>query len=340
MNSREWEKVRVVAEGGRVVEAQAPVVVSASRATDVPAFYAEWFMERLRRGYVRWRNPFSGRPLYVSFARTRFIVFWSKAPEPMVRHLAELDGRGLGYCFQYTLNDYAAEGLEPNVPSVEARTETFRRLSARLGPERVVWRADPLLITERTPPEALIRKVAALGDRLAPLTRRLVFSFADIAAYRRVAANLRKAGVAAREFTDAEKRETAAALAELNRSRGWGLTLETCAETIDLSAYGIAHGRCVDDRIMRATCPEDEALMAFLGVRKAPVQEALFAPAAEQPSAPRDPGQRLGCGCIRSKDIGEYDTCPHGCLYCYANRSPASARRRAASAARGESICG
>lgn len=96
MKGREWEKVRVIAEGGREVEAQAPVVVSASRATDVPAFYAEWFMERLRRGYVRWRNPFSGRPLYVSFARTRFIVFWSKAPEPMVRHLAELDGRGWG----------------------------------------------------------------------------------------------------------------------------------------------------------------------------------------------------------------------------------------------------
>lgn len=339
MRQSGWERVTAVTDDGRRVEAQAPLIVSASRATDIPAFYADWFMERLRRGYLRWRNPFSGVPLYVSFAKTRFIVFWSKNPEPMLRHLDELDRMGLGYYFQYTLNDYATEGLEPNVPPAERRVETFRRLSGRLGPERVVWRADPLLITEQTPPEVLIARVAALGDRLAPLTRRLVFSFADIAPYRRVKANLRQAGVQAREFTVGEMEETAAALAELNRSRGWGLTLETCAETPDLTRWGVAHGRCVDERIMTAVSPHDRALREFLGVGSEAVQEDLFsapAPAA----APRDRGQRAACGCVRSKDVGEYNTCPHRCLYCYANISPDAACRRAAAARRGESISG
>ena len=349
-----WERVKMVRENGEVVEAQAPVVVSASRATDIPAFYADWFMGRLHKGYVRWRNPFSGVPSYVSFAKTRFVVFWSKNPEPMMRHLEELDRLGLGYYFQYTLNDYVAEGFEPNVPAVEVRVETFRTLSERLGKERVVWRFDPLLITERTPPEALLKKVEALGERLVPFTKRLIFSFADIEAYGRVAKNLERAGIAgAREFTAGEKRAMAEALAGLNRSHGWGLELQTCSEDIDLEAYGIGHSRCVDDRIIIATHRQDEALMRFLGVmpgREAPmVQGDLFGfgqgglPVEKE--APnyrkvKDGGQRKACGCIRSKDIGEYNTCPHRCLYCYANASPDFACGRAQNATRGESICG
>ena len=124
-----WGKTDVVLESGETVSAQAPLIVSASRSTDIPAFYADWFMSRLRKGYVKWYNPFNGLPLYVSFAKTRLIVFWSKNPKPMLSHLDELDGICPNYYFQYTLNDYFDEGIEPRVPCFEDRIETFLRLS-------------------------------------------------------------------------------------------------------------------------------------------------------------------------------------------------------------------
>ncbi len=131
-----WEKVAIRTAQGEAVEAVAPVIVSASRRTDIPAFYAEWLVERLRAGYVRWVNPFSGMPQFVSFARTRAVVFWTKNPRPMLPHLAELDRRGIGYYFQFTLNDYDAEELEPGVPPLAERIEIFAGLSRRVGKEK------------------------------------------------------------------------------------------------------------------------------------------------------------------------------------------------------------
>lgn len=340
--SKEWERVRIRTDAGEEAEAVAPVIISASRATDIPAFYSDWFLKRLGKGHLRWTNPFNNRPLYVSFCRTRLIVFWSKNPRPILGRLRELDERGLNYYFQFTLNDYEAEGLEPNVPAVAERVETFRELSRRIGPDRVVWRFDPLLITARTPPELLLEKLTALAGRLQGLSRRLVFSFADIEAYRRVKRNLDAVpGLGAREFTGPEKEAFAKGLAERNRERGWGFELATCAEEIDLSAHGIEHNRCIDDRLMIRRFRDDAALMAFLGVPPAG-SPGLFPPPSESPPGLRDKGQRPACGCIRSKDIGEYNTCPHRCLYCYANTSPESAAARAAAARNlgGESITG
>ncbi len=132
-------------DNGTEILAQAPMIVSASRATDIPAFYADWFFHRLEKGYVRWRNPFSGQDSYVSFANTRFIVFWSKNPEPLLPYLPILKTRGIGCYIQYTLNYYEAEGLEPNVPPLPQRIDTFRRLVDVLGIGAVVWRFDPRL---------------------------------------------------------------------------------------------------------------------------------------------------------------------------------------------------
>ena len=95
------------------VEAIAPVIVSASRATDIPAFYADWFFNRLDKGYASWRNPFNGKNSYVSFANTRFVVFWSKNPKPLIPYLPILQEKGIGFYIQFTLNDYDAEQLEP-----------------------------------------------------------------------------------------------------------------------------------------------------------------------------------------------------------------------------------
>ncbi len=323
------EKIQLTLDSGMNGEAQAPVIVSASRSTDIPAFYGDWFMNRIRKGYVMWRNPFNGQPYYVAFAKTRVIVFWTKNPKPMLAHLNELDAMGLHYYFQFTLNDYVAENLEPNVPAVEARIETVRELSRRVGKDRVVWRFDPLMLTNTISVDALLAKAKRIGDQLAGLTSRMVFSFVDLDAYGSVQANLRKEGVCAREFTHEDMHRFAKGLCAFNRE--WKFQLGTCAEKVDLSAYGIEHNRCVDDRLMAHAFGDDRALMDFLGFD----QPDFFGNMVRKDRKSReDKGQREACGCVVSKDIGAYNTCPHMCRYCYANHMPSLVARNHASCCR------
>lgn len=293
-------------DNGTEVLAQAPLIVSASRATDIPAFYADWFFRRLDMGYVRWRNPFSGQESYVSFGNTRFIVFWSKNPAPLLPYLSTLKERGIGCYIQYTLNNYESEGLEPKVPPLAYRIDTFRRLVDALGIGTVVWRFDPLILTDRINVDTLLEKIAHISDALVGCTEKLVFSFADIESYKKVSRNLHHSGIDYREWDEESMREFASRLSMLNRD-SWNFRLATCAERIDLSEYGIEHNRCIDSEQINRLAPDDTVLQNFLYNTK------------------NDSGQRKACGCILSKDIGAYNTCPHGCLYCYANTSPASA---------------
>ena len=184
------EHLPLMLHDGTTVEALAPVIVSASRSTDIPAFYARWFMNRLRAGYCIWYNPFNRRPVYVSFARTKVVVFWTKDPAPLMPYLGELDAMGLKYYFQVTLNDYGREGFEPGVPPLGSRIDTFRRLSGMVGPDRIIWRFDPLVVTPQLSAVELLSRIAGVGDALRGATRRLVFSFVDVRAYRKVQANL------------------------------------------------------------------------------------------------------------------------------------------------------
>jgi hypothetical protein len=309
---------------GSTVKASFPVVVSASRATDIPAFFAEWFSKRLAQGYCAWVNPFNAhQKMYVSFAKTRAFVFWSKNPKPLFRYLPQVEDQGIGYYFQFTLNNYDPENLEPGVASLDKRIDTFLELSQRIGPERVVWRFDPLLGGPKLPPELLLERINHLADQLQGATRKLVISFADIAAYRKVQANLGKLGAGYRELAEAEIHTICHGLTQLRQRTG--LEIGTCAEDIDLSRYGIAHNRCVDDELLAQTYPHDEALMRFMG-RASADQSDLFASAPTP--AKKDPGQRKACGCIVSKDIGAYNTCPHLCTYCYANASQESVLRK------------
>ncbi|MCU0781608.1 MAG: DUF1848 domain-containing protein, partial [Akkermansiaceae bacterium] len=274
-----------------------PVILSASRATDIPAVYADWFMHRVRAGFFRWTNPFNSRQVQtVSVAQVRAIVFWSKHPAALGPHLDELDRRGFHYYFQYTLNDYEAEGWEPGEPPLSERLALFRRLADRLGPERVIWRFDPLLLTDRLRLPELLEKIRRLMDRLVPHTRKLVLSFADIDRYPAVRRSLARAGIAAREFAPEEMQDFARGLAEINRPHG--LELATCAEAADLSAWGVVHNRCIDGELLARLWPEDAALMDFLAAS----------------AARKDNGQRPACRCIASKDIGRYRTCPRGCV--------------------------
>ncbi|MFA7172299.1 MAG: DUF1848 domain-containing protein [Kiritimatiellia bacterium] len=321
-----WEKIRIKNELDEIVDAQAPIIISASRSTDIPAFYSDWFMQRLKEGFVKWTNPFNGIPIYVSFSKARLFVFWSKNPRPMMKHLDALDNNGLNYYFQFTLNDYDAEHYEPGVPCVGERIKTFIDLSNRLGKERMIWRFDPLLLTDKLSVRELLNKVENIGNQLSPYTSRLVFSFADIDAYGKVGRNLTKAGIKAREFNSDEIKEFAQGLAVLNCK--WNLALGTCAEQIDLEEYGIEHNRCVDDRLMVRCFKHDKELMEFIGHETCEQLDFFDGPNVKNKNPKlKDKGQRKACGCIMSKDIGEYNTCPHGCVYCYANASPESVKR-------------
>lgn len=329
------QKVKIVTVEGKEVEAMAPVIVSASRSTDIPAFFPKWFMNRLRAGYCVWFNPFNQKPSYVSFEKCRAIVFWTKNPRPMMPYLDELDRTGVNYYFQYTLNDYVAEGFEPNVVSVESRIETFKELSRRVGRERVIWRFDPIVLTPELGPRDILKKIWNIGNRLKGYTDKLVFSFIDVAAYRKVQANLvRETGVFTKEnvmgaeSTYRQQVEVAEGLAKCRErwaSEGWDIEMSTCGERVDLSAYGVTHNRCVDGELMKRIFKDDFDLVYYITYGKLPDRNSLFAEdkilLPLTPEKLKDKGQRLECGCMVSKDIGMYNTCRHNCVYCYANTS-------------------
>ena len=240
------KKIVIRNEQGVDVEAIAPVIVSASRATDIPAFYADWFFNRLDKGYVSWRNPFNGKDSYVSFANTRFVVFWSKNPKPLIPYLPILQEKGIGFYIQFTLNDYDAEQLEPGVPRLAERIDTFKRIVDEYGVGSVVWRFDPLILTEKISPELLLHRISAIAEPLNGYLERLVFSFADIAGYRSVARNLRAAGINYREWDTEAMSAFARRLADMSHP----FRLATCAEVIDLEEFGIEHNRCIDAELI------------------------------------------------------------------------------------------
>ncbi|MBN1129085.1 MAG: DUF1848 domain-containing protein [Chitinispirillaceae bacterium] len=314
-------RAMITTDSGERRPAIVPVIVSASRATDIPAFFGEWLLRRLSAGYLRWINPWNGTSQYVSLEHTRLFVFWSKNPRPIVPVLDELDRRGISYLFQFTLNDYEQEGLEPCVPLIDERIETFRMLAGRLGPERLLWRFDPLLLTERLGPEELLGRIEHIGSALCGSTGRLTISF--IARYAKVVRNLRNAGITMREWDTASQEEMLRGIAAL--SRKWNIPAVTCAAERDFSGYGIEKGKCIDDALLARIFPHDRSLQRYL----------------EKENGKKDPGQRSHCRCIRSKDIGGYNSCGHGCVYCYANVSPECAgERRKKAALHGDAICG
>ena len=327
------EKVTIRTDSGETVEAMAPVIISASRSTDIPAFYAKWFFNRLKQGYCVWYNPFNQKPSYVSFAKCKVVVFWTKNPEPIIPFLPELDKRGIHYYFQVTLNDYVREGFEPNVPPVEERVATFKKLAEKIGKERVIWRFDPLIVTKEITPRELIGRIWKIGNLLKGYTEKLVFSFVDVRAYRKVQNNLvretksfNKETVESAEMTDAQRKEVGEGLVKIREDwakDGWKVAMATCGEDFDYDAYGIEHNCCIDGKLMERVFGEDKSLIYYLRTGEL-AEPDLF---GELPPIPvacknlKDKGQRSACGCMISKDIGMYNTCRHFCVYCYANTS-------------------
>lgn len=279
------------------------MIVSASRRTDIPAFYSEWFMNRIRTGYCVVPNPFNpSQRSRVSLEpeNVDVIVFWTRHAAPLLPHLDELDGRGYRYYFLYTLLDYP-DVIDPAMPPIVKRLETFRALSSRVGPERVIWRYDPILLTAVTDVAFHVRTFSRLARELNGHTQRAIISFVDL--YRKVQRRLaepRQQGIEV-VATDTEKLvELVPALVAAADENG--LTLGTCAEEADLSSYGIRPGKCIDDELIRRV----------FGISVSPG---------------KDPHQRPRCRCVASRDIGVYDTCLFGCRYCYATSGDSAARQ-------------
>jgi len=272
-------------------------VISASRRTDIPAFYSDWFINRIREGYAVVQNPFNNSVssrVDLSCADVDAIVFWTRDARPMLKHLNELNERGYRYYFQYTLNAYPSL-LEPRVPSAAAAVATFRDLARCIGPERVIWRFDPVVVSDATPEDWIFENFESLAMQLRGFTSRVVISFADY--YAKVTRSLgRVTGSTGVRFYDvhqdpARLLRVASRLSDI--ALRYSMTPESCAEVIDLAEVGISQGKCISD----------ELIMSLFGIRV---------------SSQKDKYQRKACGCVSSRDIGHYDTCVHGCVYCYA----------------------
>lgn len=285
------------------------MIISASRRTDIPAFYADWFMNRLREGFCLVRNPFNPQSVSrVSLAPPEVdaIVFWSKDPAPMLGRLEELDRRGYRYYFLYTLTGYPP-CIEPGVPPLARGLETFSALSGRLGPGRVIWRFDPILLSTATPEQWITDNFGLIASRLQGRTERVIMSFTHFygKVKRRLGRLKEERGI---ECCDAASDpELAGRIASrlAGIARGHGMRVFSCAQKMDLSAFGVQAGSCVDAGLINS----------------------LFGTGL---SASKDRSQRKECGCAESRDIGQYDTCLHGCLYCYASHGGQAAVRKAA----------
>lgn len=316
-------KAALTLPDGTNVQSIAPVIVSASRATDIPAFYSEWLMNRLRTGYCVWRNPYNGKPQYVSFKNLKVVVFWTKNPAPLIPYLKEIDDMGIKYYFQYTLNDYVAENFEPGLPPLDERVETFTKLSRLIGPERVIWRFDPLILAETSKLTlgTLGNRVYMLGKRLAHKTNKLVFSFVDISEYSKLSNLVDTYGM--KSFTPDEMEKMGEYMYKIKQlwllRYGWDVDIATCGEKFDLNRYGISHNRCVDPDLIVGLFGEDRELYNYVRHGKL-TSDDLDGKAELDSGDVKDKGQRLACGCMLSKDIGSYNTCGHFCRYCYANK--------------------
>jgi len=278
------------------------VIISASRRTDIPAFYAEWFLRRVRAGACVVANPLNPRAasrVSLKPEDVDAIVFWTRNPRPLLSHLAELDERGFRYYFLFTVLDYPRT-LDPSVPPARAAVAAFRQLARRLGPERVVWRYDPIVFSNVTGAAFHRRAFEDLAAALQGCTTRCVISFLTI--YRKMAARLQAlAGQGLRLETPAPAEIEALVRALATTAAQRGMELTACAEERDLAALGVRRGKCVDDELIRRQ----------FGIRVA---------------SRKDPSQRERCRCVVSRDIGAYDTCVYGCRYCYATNSFERAR--------------
>jgi hypothetical protein len=281
------------------------MIVSVSRRTDIPAFYAQWFINRIRSGYCTVPNPFNAsqvRRVSLLPQDIDVIVFWTRNPRPLFPYLDELDRRGYCYYFLYTLLGNPRL-FDPHSPDQKAAIRTFQELSSRIGSQRVIWRYDPIVLSQITPPDYHRRTYEKIAQTLHGYTHRSVISLLDV--YAKIRKRMDDAGRRGAQLLPFDGSETwfASLMDDLaGLASTHGMQIYSCAQELDLSAHGIKPGKCIDDEYIRVVFGLDV-------------------------SHSKDPGQRKACGCVLSRDIGMYDACLFGCRYCYATSSFERARR-------------
>ncbi len=274
------------------------MILSASRRTDIPNYYSEWLARRFRAGFLCVRNPMNFRQVSRIALNPNVIdciVFWTKNPAPMLPYLDEY--RRYMYYFQFTLTGYGKD-IEPGLPDKRRiLIPAFCELADRIGRDRVIWRYDPIFLSDHYTLDYHVKAFTRIAEALAGRTRRVVISFLDD--YEKTKRNMK--GINIQGLTKEKMRWLAHSFAVI--AGRYGMEIQTCAEKIDLSEYGITHGACIDR----------EYIEHLLGCRL---------------RAGKDHGQRPECRCMESVEIGSYHTCRNGCRYCYANFSDGRVQAR------------
>ena len=278
------------------------MIISASYKTDIPAFYGEWFSNRLSEGYCLVRNPYNGTFARISLARADVdgIVFWTKNVGPFLSQLSRIRDMGYPFLVQHTINGYP-RALESRVTDANRSVDHLRQISSEFGPRVAVWRYDTIVLSTLTPFDFHVSNFARLALALSGVCNEVVVSFVQL--YKKTTRNLNRAAEEhGFSWSDPEESEKRALLSELVRiGSAEGLTVSVCSQP-QLLVPGAHEARCIDARRLQAVAGRS-------------VQAPLR-------------GNRKECGCFESRDIGDYDTCPHGCVYCYAVRDDALAKRR------------
>lgn len=281
------------------------MIISASRRTDIPAFYSKWFMERIKKGYYIKVNPFNAKQKKLVSLKSEdvdAIVIWTKNPKPMMNDLDYLEELGYNFYFQFTLNDYPKQ-LEPTLPSLASRISIFKELSDKLGHKRVIWRYDPIICSSITPISFLKERFEYIASELENDTARVVISFVDM--YGKIKNKFNRLekehGIEFYDLLDEQYQDQLISfckdLSHIARSKQ--MDIYSCAEKIDLDEVGIKHGACIDHQLI------SELFNLPLGVKK-------------------DRNQRPECLCAISEEVGTYNTCKFNCAYCYAVQSEKS----------------
>lgn len=266
------------------------MIVSTSRRTDIPAYYGEWFRHRLREGYALVRHPVDRRRttrVPLDRGSVDAFVFWTKDARPFFPALDELDAMGYPYIFQYTLNDYP-DFLEPGLPALDERIATLLEISRRIGPDRLMWRYDPVLFTTEIRPDTHLARFERLCGILSGTVAGCSFKFLEGCA--------RAAEFGIVRLEAATERAFAGGMAAIARRHG--IPLSGCCHE-DLREFGILPMVCVERERMERLC----------GRRLAVGRDRC----ATHPA----------CRSLATSDIGAYGTCRNGCVYCYAARSGA-----------------
>jgi len=270
------------------------MIINTGARTDIPAFFSTWFLNRIKEGFVYVRNP------YYKEQVTRYkltpdvvdcLIFCTKNPRPILSRIHELDAFA-SYWF-LTITPYGRE-IEPNAPPVDQVIHDFQILSKELGCHRVCWRYDPIFINERYTVDCHMEEFSEMAKNLSGYTDECVISFIDL--YEKTKRNF--PGI--REVSTEEQIQIAQRFSEIGKQ--FGITVKTCAEAGNLCQYGIQPSGCITQAVM-----ENAIGVNLKNIRRKP--------------------NRSNCGCIPNRDIGAYNTCPHGCKYCYANYNQETVKR-------------